>query len=312
MTVMSYVETPVFFEADGEDLFGLYTRPTGESNGIAALVIYGAGSFPTSGKNQVRARVARELADQGYSVLRMDYRGVADSDGELREASLSDPWVEDAAGALSFLRAQGFERILLVGICFGSVISLASFADIPGVVGVSLTGLPVVDATHREARMANRTLKWYLKRATSPQALRLVIGTDAAAKRRRKTVKEAIGRKLPGRRPVKPAKDQQEAQVSPQFLARAKGLFDDGVPVLMLYGRADAFYPSFERARDKEFGKLVDGAGAHVEVRIHDDALVSMASQHVQDLFVSEISAFGEKVAARQRELVDAKETAPA
>lgn len=300
MTATSQLDRPVYFEADGEQLFGVFSRPEHESNGVAVLVLFGAGSFPTSGKNQVRARLAHLLTDEGYHVLRIDYRGVGDSAGELREAKISNPWVEDAYGAVRWLGEQGFDRILVVGVCFGSVVSLAAFPELPHVVGIVLVGLPMVDASHREARLAERGLSWYLKRATSLRALRLVLGTDAAARRRRATLKDTAQRGLQRGQQSKP-QSLAEKEPNPQFLERVGDVLGSGLPVLLLYGRRDAFFASFERARLGRLGQLIDAGAPNVHVQIEDGSLVSMGSVETQEVFLRRIVEFARGVALSER-----------
>jgi pimeloyl-ACP methyl ester carboxylesterase len=67
----------------------------------------------------------RALADAGLHVLRFDYRGNGDSDGDFDDMTLVST-VEDARAALRFLRrAPGVDgkRIALVGLSLGSVVA---------------------------------------------------------------------------------------------------------------------------------------------------------------------------------------------
>lgn len=288
MTVATGLETPLFFTADGEDLFGVFTSPEREPTGVAVLVLFGAGDFPSPGKNQVRARLATGLADLGYHVLRFDYQGVGDSGGDLREDKDLDP--SDALAAVRWLAAQGFDRIFVVGVCWGAVVALDILAEIPQAAGLALVGLPMVATSHREVRMAQRRLSWYVKRGASLKALRLVLGADAAAKRRRATFKESIQRALQ-RRPSSSA-PLTDAPAAPSLMERVAPMLDSGVPVLLLYGRQDAFFASFDLARAGRLGELLEAAGPHVTVQIEDGALVNMASTEDQDVFLSSITGF--------------------
>lgn len=288
MTATTGPETPVFFRSDGEDLFGVFTRPEGEPTGVAVLVLFGAGDFPSPGKNQVRARLARGLAELGYHVLRFDYQGVGDSSGALREEKNLDP--SDALGALRWLGAQGFDRIFVVGICWGAAISFDILAEIPQPAGLVLVGLPVGAADHREAKLAQRQLSWYLKRGASFTALRQILGTDAAARRRRATFKDSMQRKVRRRRSANAS--PAASPTSSSLLERVSSTLQSGVPVLLLYGRRDPFYSGFEQARASRLGELIDAAGPHVMVQIEDGALVNMASTDDQEVFLSAITGF--------------------
>lgn len=78
---------------------------------------------------------AAELAEKGYSALTFDFRGYGESEGE-KELSKIDLDVEAAVKAM---RAEGYERIYLVGASMGGTASLivAAREDVAGVVTVS-------------------------------------------------------------------------------------------------------------------------------------------------------------------------------
>lgn len=300
MTATSQLTRPIYFDAAGEQLFGVFTRPEGEPNGIAVLVLFGAGNFPTSGRNQARARLARELADLGYHVLRIDYRGVGDSGGEARKVNdVSSPWVDDPMGALRWLQAEGFDRILVVGVCFGAVGSLAVFSEIPHLVGMALVALPMVDATHREVRTAERDWSWYMKRAASPKALRLLFFGGSVAGRRRGMLKEDARRAIT--RGMRKSQRVTERGPNAELLDRLTKLIGSGVPVRLMYGRGDSFYDTFERARTERLGEIIASGGASVRVQIEDGALVRMGSVELQDVFVASIVDFAREVSDAER-----------
>lgn len=65
------------------------------------------------------ARIAEKLEEQGYGSLRIDFRGHGDSKKGLSEFSLSSQ-VEDLCNSITWLLAQGYSKIVLVGISFGA------------------------------------------------------------------------------------------------------------------------------------------------------------------------------------------------
>jgi len=301
MTVTTSLETPIYFDAGGDDLFGIFTRPDVEPNGIAVLTIFGAGPFPTLGKNQARVRLARGLAGLGYHALRIDYRGIGESGGEAREPKLSELWIEDVRGAIGWLTAQGFDRILIVGVCFGARTALAMLDEIPGLVGMAMVAPPVGEANHRESIIA-QPISWYLKRALSPSAVRLVIGSDASAKRRRATL-TARARRAVGREET-PNATPKAAHASPQFLEPMAALLGSRTPVLLLYGRGDDFFASFERSLDGRLGRLIEEAGSTMTLHVAEEPLAGLGSIETQDMVLDEVLDFARKVAAAQDPLV--------
>jgi exosortase A-associated hydrolase 2 len=68
--------------------------------------------------------LARRFADAGYPVLRFDYRGCGDSEGDL-SSFRTDDWIDDIHAAAGFLReASGAHRIALAGLRAGATLAL--------------------------------------------------------------------------------------------------------------------------------------------------------------------------------------------
>jgi pimeloyl-ACP methyl ester carboxylesterase len=289
MTVTTRNEEPVFFDAGGEDLFGILTRPEGEGNGVVVLTLFGAGPFPTLGKNQVRIRLARELAELGYHVFRLDYRGIGESGGEPREATLTDLWIEDALGAIRWLQANGFDRIIVVGVCFGARTALAVLDELPGLEAMIMIAPPVGETNHRETIVAH-PWSWYLRRAMSPSAVRLMLSSHPTARRRRSTLMAKVKRSAG--RANRAGGEPKQAHASPQFLQPMGELLDRGVPTLILYGRGDDFFLNFERSMEGRLGRMIQEAGDTVAVRIVDESISGLASVATQELLLGEVKGW--------------------
>lgn len=296
MAISARHERPVIFTAGGEELFGILTRPEGGGNGLTVLTLFGAGPFPTLGKNQVRVRMARRLADLGFHVLRIDYRGVGESGGECREADLAEPWVDDVVGAVDWLQSQGLHRIVMVGVCFGARSALAAADRIPALAGMALIAPPVGQANHREA-ILEHSLAWYARRATKPGALRLLTRGEAA-RRRRRMLQARVKRALL-RRPST-AVQPRKADASPEFLTAVRSLLDAEVPMLFLYGRTDDFFPNFERALEKGLGRMIERAGHLVDVRIVDREIAGLASVETQEMLLGTIADWAASLARHE------------
>lgn len=110
---------PLRFETrSGQDLFAVHHEPASPGNGIAVLVL------APFGQEAIRAhRLLRVLADRlvrhGCHVLRFDYRGSGDSDGDDLEADLGR-WREDALAAHRELaRRSGCPDIRWLGLRVG-------------------------------------------------------------------------------------------------------------------------------------------------------------------------------------------------
>ncbi len=280
-TQVSHDSTPVFFPAGSGDLFGILTRATGSPNGIAVLILSGGGSDPTFGKNQVRRRLALELADRGFDVLRVNYRGVAESGGTLRELDLERPWAEDAIGAVRWLESQGFPRIAIIGQCFGARTALAAAAQVSGLVGLALIAPPVADGSHREA-ILERPLSWYLKRGAALRSRGHLVSWQSA-----KRVRTMGTAKL--RRIITGSRRSPVPQASPGFLATVRGALDAQIPLLFLYGNEDDFYPDFDRVRSGPMASMLERSGDLVDVRVVDARFGGMHDLPTQEILLASL-----------------------
>lgn len=116
-------ERAVSFFSDGVTVRGHLTAPAGASRLPAVVLSHGFMCVMAMGLPEL----AHRLAGAGYAVLRIDYRGFGESDGEPRNVVLPLRQSDDVRAALSFLGAQPEadpERLALWGTSFGGAIVL--------------------------------------------------------------------------------------------------------------------------------------------------------------------------------------------
>ena len=279
------MNTPVFFPAGSEELFGIFTEPSGRPNGVSVLLLAGGGTDPTFGKNQMRRRLALELADRGFSVLRVNYQGVAESSGSMREVEFDKPWTDDALGAIRWLESQGHRQIAMIGQCWGARNGMAIADQVDELVGLALIAPPVSDVTHQEA-ILSRPLSWYVKKAATLRPQNVAIAWKATGKVRRALLRK-LTRILTGSRPPR-----SPGGASPGFLEALQSALGRGVPVLFLYGSADDFYPEFARVRAGAMGKIADSAGDLLTVSVVDARLGGMHEVSTQGLAVDTLASW--------------------
>lgn len=121
-------ETPFFFDLGKDRLFAVHHRPP-DGQARRALVLCYALAEERLWSHRVYVNLARELAGQGFAVLRFDYRGEGDSDLEFEEATLQTR-VEDAARAAAVLleREPALRRCIFLGHRVGSAVAAIAAA----------------------------------------------------------------------------------------------------------------------------------------------------------------------------------------
>ena len=114
---MTYEEQAVRFECRGDFLHGILCKPPlgVTSSDLAILIIVGGPQYRVGSHRQF-VLLARSLAAQGYPVLRFDYRGMGDSEGQPRDFEEVDLDIHAAIDAVIGLQPQ-VRRVVLWGLC---------------------------------------------------------------------------------------------------------------------------------------------------------------------------------------------------
>jgi len=128
--------------SSGTTLAGLLETP--DAAPLATALI--AHCF-TCGKDIAAAsRIARSLVKSGYAVMRFDFTGLGNSDGDFANTNFSSN-VQDLIAAADFLRAQNMPPSILIGHSLGGTAVLNAAESIPESRGVVTIGSPA-DAQH--------------------------------------------------------------------------------------------------------------------------------------------------------------------
>jgi uncharacterized OsmC-like protein/alpha/beta superfamily hydrolase len=97
--------------------------------------------FTCSKDSSASSRISRSLAERGFGVLRFDFTGLGDSEGEFANTNFSSN-VEDLVHAAQFLANEHGTPELLVGHSLGGAAVLAASARISGVRAVATINAP--------------------------------------------------------------------------------------------------------------------------------------------------------------------------
>jgi exosortase A-associated hydrolase 1 len=167
----STAERFLVLDCAGEQCVAVYSPSEvgGSSRPHLGVVIIVGGPQYRVGSHRQFVLLARDLAHSGIPVLRFDYRGMGDSDGEVRTFESIEEDIASAVGALQ--RESGIARAVLWGLCDGASAALmyaASDARVAGVVAVN----PWARTPQGQAR--TRLQHYYLKRIASREFWRKV------------------------------------------------------------------------------------------------------------------------------------------
>jgi exosortase A-associated hydrolase 2 len=137
-------ETPFFFPGPHGQLFGVLHRPA--SGGRLPFVVCHPLAEEKLWAHRALVSIARELCDRGHAVLRFDYLGNGDSDGDFRDSSLSTGDADIDAAIERLRRDTGSQCVGLVGLRLGASLAIRAAQRRPDVDRLVLWA-PVVDGS---------------------------------------------------------------------------------------------------------------------------------------------------------------------
>jgi len=130
-------EKTTFEGAFGDRLAARLERPDGEPLATALF----AHCFTCSKDLRAARAITRALAERGYAVLRFDFTGLGESEGDFADTHFSSN-VDDLVAAADHLRRELAAPRLLVGHSLGGAAVLVAASRIPEVEAVATLGAP--------------------------------------------------------------------------------------------------------------------------------------------------------------------------
>ena len=142
----------VNFENDtGQELSGVLSLPTGAPRAYALF----AHCFTCSKNLKAATNISRSLNEAGIAVLRFDFTGLGQSEGEFADTNFSSN-VTDLLAAARYLAEHHEAPAILVGHSLGGTAILQAATSIPSAVAVATIGSPS-DPAHVAAMFAGAT-----------------------------------------------------------------------------------------------------------------------------------------------------------
>ncbi len=133
-----------FAGTTGEQLSGRLERPTGDTKSVAIF----AHCFTCSKNVAAASRISRALSAKGFVVLRFDFTGLGNSEGDFANTNFSSN-VGDLEAAGRALHEEGLTPRLLVGHSLGGAAALVAASRIESIRAVATIGAPS-DPAHLE------------------------------------------------------------------------------------------------------------------------------------------------------------------
>lgn len=254
------MEKPVWIKGPGTALFGIF-HPAENNSKRAGVLMLNSGLQYRAGPHRIYVKTALRLSQAGFPVLRMDFPGIGDSEGELRDIHFDCFDVKDTLRAVDFLiREEKIEKVVLLGLCGGARNALKAASRDQRVDSVVLWSLPIMYAAPNSptarsaARPMSRAAAGYHLRGWMKKALSAKAWMKAISLHREMLLKEVILGMVADRR----AENGGQTEFDRAF----NDLVSTGKPAFFAYGEMDVLLR-------REFEALLDGFAPAENVKYH-------------------------------------------
>ncbi len=126
------MEKQISFTSHGQKIYGMLHLPDGEKKHPAVIMYHGFTGQRVE-PHRLFVKTARRLMAEGMAVLRFDFRGSGESEGDFRDMTISGE-IDDALTAIDFMRQQpevDANRLGLVGLSMGGCVAASVVGRTP-------------------------------------------------------------------------------------------------------------------------------------------------------------------------------------
>jgi len=136
------LENSIIF-GNHKSLVGICTNAEGQDKDISlpAIILLNAGILHRVGPNRFHVKLARKMAEYGFTVLRFDQSGKGDSETSKKGIEFEEQTVCDTRAAMDYLSfVKNIDRFILIGICSGADYTVnVAYRDerVVGIIGIN-------------------------------------------------------------------------------------------------------------------------------------------------------------------------------
>lgn len=134
---MAHIHEKVTFDGAGGRLSGTLQVPQGTPRGSVVL----AHCFTCSKSLKVTRSLATGIEDGGYAVLRFDFTGLGESEGDFADTSVTSN-IGDLEAAARLLEELGLGQCAMIGHSLGGAATLLAAGNVPTVRAVAVVAAP--------------------------------------------------------------------------------------------------------------------------------------------------------------------------
>lgn len=288
---MSEVEAVSFRNQAGQTLFGTLHRPARARAGLPAVLLLSPGVKMRVGPGRLYIPLTQMLCEQGYTVLRFDFFGLGDSEGDLQEKMLPDVYnhievgryVDDTLAAIGWLTTtHGFKRFVLGGLCGAAITALLAAQREPRVDGLLSLGMTVTLASnaatpgkYMSGKQLDEMRGLYLRKLFNPVAWWRFITFRSDYSVMWHSMLRVIRKPAPkpvAAAPEAPVPVEQRGNANPLFPPAYFAFLRRGGHALMLFSEKDRLYSEYEEKFVQPYAASLNEVAAQIETHLVPNA----------------------------------------
>jgi uncharacterized protein len=287
---MTRVEAVSFPNKAGQTLFGTLHGPAPDAS-RPVVVLLSPGVKMRVGPGRLYVPLTDMLCDEGFTVLRFDFYGLGDSEGELGEKLLPDVYnhievgryVDDTLAAMQWLRTtHGVKRFVLGGLCGGAITALLAAERDVSVEGLLSLGMTVTLASnaatpgkYMTAVQLEGRRKQYIRKLLSPTAwFRLLTFRSDYSVIWHSTVRRFVKKPTAKAAPAAAAAaaTEQRGNANPMFPPAYFKFLERGGKAFMLFSGKDRLQSEYEEKFAVPFAERLSPFDAQIHRHIVAEA----------------------------------------
>lgn len=288
---MSEVEPVIFRNAAGQALFGTLHRPSQPRADLPAVLLLSPGVKMRVGPGRLYLPLTQMLCEQGHTVLRFDFFGLGDSEGDLAEKLLPDVYnhievgryVDDTLAAISWLAAtHGFKRFVLGGLCGAAITAVLAAQREPRVEGLLSLGMTVTLASnaatpgkYMSGAQLDEMRGLYFRKMFNPAAWWRFITFRSDYSVLWHSMLRVIRKPAPSpvaAAPGAPLPPEQRGNANPLFPPAYFAFLRRGGHALMLFSEKDRLYSEYEEKFVQPYAASLKDVAGQIETHLVPNA----------------------------------------
>lgn len=280
---------PVRFKnADGQQLVGILHLPDTPAPGRPCILLLSPGVKMRVAPHRMYNKLADMCVREGFAVLRFDFAGLGDAEGEIEHTQLSHVYnniqlgrfVGDTRAALDWLQSEhGITRCIAGGLCGGAISGLLTAEHDRRIVGLLALGIPVVLDVGDAQRTAHLTRgeldqlrQGYLRKLLDPRSWLRLLSFKSDYRVIWKAFKRLFERSKSAPAPAAAQNGQPADNTNPKFAPAFFAMLESGRPMLHIFSGSDRLVSEFQEKFQERYPERLARYRNQLEIHVIDKA----------------------------------------